>query len=535
MIFLLLFGFEPLNFANDAWLLNSNQDIKQHYVGWTYYRDSPWSFPEIGKISGLAYPSGLSVVYTDSVPLFAIFFKLISFALPATFQYFGLFELLCFALTGGLAALLISRWSKNIFLTLGLSLFFILSPMILHRVFGHTALSAHFIILLAIYFLVNRAKYQTLKSFCLRWGVVFLLSVSVHAYFLPMTGILFLIALILTHKTWRVSLLKFAVPLLATLLVAYLIGLFSLPNVSTGASDLGNYPLTLLGPFDPYAYSAFLKSMNHRSGEGLNYFGLGTIILLIICLFLFIKEHARLKLTTIKIKIKPHLTIKNLLVALTLITMIFLALSPQFTIGARTLFEVRLPNKLLSLWAIFRATGRLFWPVYYLCLALILRFILKHTANFRQFWKVLFFVPIIGIQIVDIVGSPAAIDRISGLRAEFTTTYSPTPIAAAIIENGCDKSHLIFLGSNGIELSYTWSLFDIAYNCNMTMNTGYFARLPEAAIRNLQNEEITAIKSSSADYANNFYILNREDLAEELRPYARVEQFGDLYVVKEAD
>ena len=38
------------------------------------YRNSDWHFP-IGMIDSLVYPNQTSVIYTDSIPLFAIFFK----------------------------------------------------------------------------------------------------------------------------------------------------------------------------------------------------------------------------------------------------------------------------------------------------------------------------------------------------------------------------------------------------------------------------------------------------------------------------
>lgn len=47
----------------------------------------------------------VSVLYTDSIPLFAIFFKALSPLLPETFQYFGLFGLMCYMLNGGFAGI----------------------------------------------------------------------------------------------------------------------------------------------------------------------------------------------------------------------------------------------------------------------------------------------------------------------------------------------------------------------------------------------------------------------------------------------
>ena len=120
-IFINIYGLQLLDFTNVEWLLNSTReeslwDLTQHYLGWVYYRNSDWHFP-IGLMDGL-YSSPVSIVYTDSIPLFAIFFKILSPILPATFQYFGLFGLLCYALTGGFAALITRRVSKNLYLAI---------------------------------------------------------------------------------------------------------------------------------------------------------------------------------------------------------------------------------------------------------------------------------------------------------------------------------------------------------------------------------------------------------------------------------
>lgn len=51
------------------------------------------------------YPQGAAVTYTDSVPLLAILFRLLSPILPTTFQYFGLYTLCCYILQGAAAAM----------------------------------------------------------------------------------------------------------------------------------------------------------------------------------------------------------------------------------------------------------------------------------------------------------------------------------------------------------------------------------------------------------------------------------------------
>ena len=87
VVFALLYGTHILNPAYDAWLL-SQGDLTQHYLGWCFYRRGNWTFP-IGLTDQLAYPSYSSVIFTDSIPLFAVFFKLLSPILPDTFLQHG--------------------------------------------------------------------------------------------------------------------------------------------------------------------------------------------------------------------------------------------------------------------------------------------------------------------------------------------------------------------------------------------------------------------------------------------------------------
>ena len=125
LFFVVIYGFDVLNVCNDAWLL-TGRDLQQHYIGWKFFR-------------------------------IAACLSLLSPILPQTFQYFGLFGLMCFMLNGGIGSVLVAKFNKSrIFCAFG-SVFFILSTPVLQRLFGllsedsrHTSLAAHFLILAAI-------------------------------------------------------------------------------------------------------------------------------------------------------------------------------------------------------------------------------------------------------------------------------------------------------------------------------------------------------------------------------------------------
>ena len=89
-------GVNPLIPSNIGWLLNK-LDPAQHFLGWDFYRNSPWTLP-VGLNPRFGLDLSSSIVYSDSIPLLAIPFKVFASFLPSPFQYFGLWVLVCFIL-----------------------------------------------------------------------------------------------------------------------------------------------------------------------------------------------------------------------------------------------------------------------------------------------------------------------------------------------------------------------------------------------------------------------------------------------------
>lgn len=113
IIFCALYGIHILNPTYVDWLLKGG-DLTQHYLGWKAYRNSEWTFP-IGYMNMLTYPNAVSVIFTDSIPIFAVIFKVFSSILPDNFQYFGMWGLICFILQGLMASRIIRNFTDNDF------------------------------------------------------------------------------------------------------------------------------------------------------------------------------------------------------------------------------------------------------------------------------------------------------------------------------------------------------------------------------------------------------------------------------------
>jgi hypothetical protein len=174
--FLLAVGITPLNFQNIGWL--SKGDALFNYIGWEIYRYGPWTNPVgLNPNYGLEFSS--SIVYSDSIPIFAIFFKIFSGLLGEPFQYFGLWLLLCFVLQAMFGYKIAALLSPNKWLKLFIAAIFLFMPVMLFRANVHLALTGHFVLLWAIYLNLNRYS----KS--LQWAVLMSLVLGIHFYLFP--------------------------------------------------------------------------------------------------------------------------------------------------------------------------------------------------------------------------------------------------------------------------------------------------------------------------------------------------------------
>lgn len=468
--FIMVYGFRVLDFTYDAWLLQGSGftgDLTQHYLGWVFLRDSEWGLP-LGLIDGLCYPEKISVIYTDSIPLFAIFFKLLSPILPPTFQYFGLWGLLCFAMQGGLGALLLRKYSKNlIFIMMG-SLFFIFSPILVKRMFYHSALAGHWLILVALAFWVYRGHLQRISRKLILWSLLLVLTVLINLYFTPIVFGIMLCAFLeegLEDRTFKGSLLALPVSAAAVLYTMLLFGAFY-GGVSGKMGGLGVFSLNLNAFINSQGDSAFLPALplaQEGQNEGYAYLGAGVLLLLAAAVgggFLVKKKQGH----TQRRKWIPRG------IAVGVFTL--LALSPVVTLNAGTLFTIPYPEGVREVLSIFRSSGRFIWPVYYL----LVLWGLSRLAAWKSRWISLAgAVVFLGVQLFDL--SPVWLKNRAFFGAEQVYT---TTLQSEVWQKYAQKyRHIVFYPP-------LWNLYvhpDVAYDfCvyahenGMTVNGTYFSR-----------------------------------------------------------
>lgn len=499
LAFVCIFGIAPLDVTNDIFCRGGfvEKDIQQHYAGWLFLRQSPLSFP-FCIAQGINYPGGISVAYTDSIPLFAAFFRLLNSFLPETFQYFGLFSLLCYFLQGGFAALLLGLFSGGTVLPVVGSLFFSCSPILVERTLRHTSLAAHFFILAALYYYFRSVRENKI-SYPLLW-VLNALTITVHPYLVPMTyAVTF--AMVVSHglrsKKWGAPLLFLISDLAATVLLGWCFGVFG--SGGTGGSELlyGYFSMNLNALWNPVSintvWSSTLPVQNQIRGNYDSFNYLGQVIL-----------YSAFVETVFRI-MKPRQlveTMKRHAVLLFVFLCLFVfAVTNQVTANGAALFTVPLPNKLLALCSVFRASGRMFWPVYYFIFLFAVHGLFTVARSEKS--ASILLCGAVALQLLDL--SPALLARhreMSAYREEY-----PSEMVGTFWQKATDYKHIFSLDElqeDALHLAL-W-----ASDNGMTTNDPFAARFDAVSLQTAREQAMQSLMNGELS-ADTLYLCHNED------------------------
>jgi hypothetical protein len=349
-VFFIVVGPRVLRFTNIAWL--GEGDPAAHYLGWAFFRNSPWTFPlGLNPAYGLQFSS--SILFSDSNPLLAFIFKPFSSLLPYPFQYFGLWILACFMLQAWFGWKLTALLSKDRFVQVLCTGFFLFAPPMIWRLYGHFSLVGHFFILAALYG-VFRPQFHNRILF---WGAL-LFSVSlVHPYLLVMALILWIsdgIGRLKNNEIIPAQLKKERWIIFFLLLLSFWQAGYFIPQTGLVACGWQSYRMTLLSFLMPQGSSSLLRDLFSDSFEGMVFLGTGIIFLCICFLTTFLSRFSEIKQ---QIKRFPYVFF-----SLGLLT--FYALSNKIGVGDFSL-TYPLPPLIVKILSIFRASGRMAWPAFY--------------------------------------------------------------------------------------------------------------------------------------------------------------------------
>ena len=385
LAFFWVIGPQALNPQNIAWL--EQGDAATHYLGWAFFRHSPWTFP-LGLNPSYGLELGSAIIFSDSNPLLALLFKPFSAWLPQTFQYFGLWLLGCFVLQAWFGWKLLGLITANPWIRLLGTGLLVFSPPLFLRMGWHPSLAGHFLILAALYL----ALLPNLQRRYLAWGMLLAVTALIHAYLLAMVALIWVADLLGQAFSRRLPLrhsLTEGVALFALVsLCCWQAGYFSIAD-GAASGGFGLYRMNLLAPVDPAGWSLLLPNLPQASGdyEGFNYLGLGVLLLAPPALLAWLGNRQPL---TDELRGRPWLV-------LALLGLWLFALSNQIGIGGWTI-HYPLPEKIIGLASIFRASGRMFWPVFY---GLILTLIFLVVRGYRPRVAIPLLALALLIQIVD--------------------------------------------------------------------------------------------------------------------------------------
>jgi hypothetical protein len=426
LAFVALTGGGILNPHNLDWLMIG--DAAQHQIGWEFFRHTAlWQWP-IGLNPPLGLVFSSSIIFTDSIPLAAFFFKPFSPFLGEHFQYFGIWILLCFVLQYYFAHRILSRFFIDPLSVAISSLFFVFSPPFLYRMihggYGHIALISHFLILAAI------DQYFSKRSRGFIWVIILCSGLLIQAYFMPMLTAIWLASIIrrfLTRSTrLKELLLEIILTMGAVLMVAWAAGYFS---VGRSINPEGwNYvfrwqPLSFIdsGTDGSEGWSRLVRDNAQLAGdtEGFSYLGSGVLALalfvVITRMWSILKSRSRfihiflysmpliflitillirgssgveillslLLLGALVLLVLEYLlgcfrksngsSLQGYLPLLTAVTLLALySLTNSIGFGTYRLFDYQLFPGLKQFTETFRTHGRFIWPAFYALMILVL-------------------------------------------------------------------------------------------------------------------------------------------------------------------
>jgi hypothetical protein len=492
-VFLYLYGYYPLAFSNLGWVY-SRQDALQHFLGWQFFRRAPWTFP-LGTVESYGYPFGVSLTYTDSIPLAALLLKLINPWLQARLQYLGAWTLLCLVLQGFFGMMILREFTASrLSQVLGAALL-IFSPPLLYRAFYHTSLVSQWLILFSIYLVLLGRRMRVSVAW---WGLACILAVTIHPYFLPMVMALFLAAQVELYRQERKLLPIFASLLgvvFVSLTVGYSIGIFSLGGEELASPGFGSYSVNLNSLFNPLTNSQFLPALplvSYHQGEGFNYLGLGNIFLLAVAMILMLIK-------------RPQISVlkRNMFLILTVLVLALFSISAAVSLNENVLVTISLPPFLDSITGLFRSSGRFFWPAFYLLVLAAMAFLLRRVS-FAWFFLAAFLI----VQILDLQ------PLIEGKRFQGIESYN-SPLISRFWESVPDAfQHIVILPAYKQANMYA-PLAIFAANHGLSLNWGYFARARYPEIQSY-GEEIVQKLAAGRPEADTLYVFCQMDLVHQI-------------------
>jgi hypothetical protein len=392
-VFVISYGLHVLDPTNVNWLLV--EDWGQNFLGWDAFRREPWTWP-LGKIQNLNWPEGTSLVFTDSLPILSILLKPLHSLLPDPFQFQGLWLLACLMLLPAFGYLLFRQLTGQPWVSALAAALLPLLPYVLNRDV-HLSLMAFWLILWAWLLYFTPARPSTHFWFT----VLLLLAAGINLYLLLMALVIWTswwlrtqaVPLLRQHsfRAAGVSATLVAGPLVLLIPFMWALGYFVIPFSGARGFGFGFFSMNLNAWFNPARapwstawrgpWSTVLPTLPWATAgqyEGFQYPGLGALVLVFVALGLLLRKRVA----------KPEMKRESSLdsgwrwLCLPCVFFTLAALSNKITFNQHELLSFDYPNLLAYIADTFRSSGRLFWPVNLILLALAV-FVLSRRLSWR--------------------------------------------------------------------------------------------------------------------------------------------------------
>ncbi|MDE7251393.1 MAG: hypothetical protein K2O32_00410 [Acetatifactor sp.] len=494
--FVWIYGIRVLDPTYTEWLMRGG-DLTQHYLGWKAYRMSEWMLP-LGLTDALAYPSRTSIIFTDSIPIFAFFAKLFSPILPDSFQYFALWGIICFMLQGVLAARIIENYTKDRLTIIMTSLLFVFTPIMIFRMFAHTSLAGQWILLLALEPIFSYQKYSGNKKIYALICLIGVLVASIHIYFVLMCGIILVgvcLEDVLYFKRVKRSLILLVIYFAAVCVTVGIWGGFS-SGASYAREGLGKYSFNLNALFNSQdGWSCIFISLplyGNGQYEGIAYLGAGCIFILLLAVLAFISS------SRIKNIVRAHWREAGVLLLISFLA-VMVAVSPRITYGDKVIAELQFPEWMIKIWMMFRSTGRIAWVLVYVVMlcAIILLIKLFHK---RMILTVVMFSVV--LQVYDLHGVISILQDRFGQTYEYHSALQDTDFWDSVAGNS-EIEHIVF--TTQMEKGALFAFTDWALSNHKTVSSFHFARV------DMIEQDLSVLSP------DNLYVFTKENQSECLK------------------
>jgi hypothetical protein len=425
-----------------------------------------------------------------------------------------LFGLFVYALQGGVSGIVIKKITNSFAISAICSLFFILSTTMIARMYLHTSLAAHFTILLSIYLCVAKKEDATVKYNILTWSGLLVITALIHFYLVLMVlffMFFYTIDDLLERKKPARTLVSLIIPSVILFSVMFIMGMFYSKAIQN-ANGFGMANSNLNTLFNPqWVNSPFLPNLpivSNWQQDSFAYIGFGMTLCVIFAIVTVLVKYKKFKI----ILSDRRFFRKTILAILLVVAFSIFALSPSISFNDKVLFVYPVPGFIVSVWALFRATGRLLWPVVYIIMFFAIWIVAK---EYKRKIAIPILLCFLIIQIYDLHKSLT--DRANAAVVHTNIKWESSLKSGAWNELAKIKKHIFYFGTPTNETTFKtfvkeiYSLAKYAIDNNMTINDFNLGRVQNKKIFAYKQDELDRIYDGQAK-DDTIYIFSKDTI-----------------------